>query len=94
MPVVVVRLLDAAVGPTCLPLATFGCTICTGLLFGFCESGSNFGIGLTTLAFLMPAVPLATSAAVVVAFGLRTGFFFATAPVDAAFLGGSNFALL
>lgn len=82
----------------CLPLATFGCTICTGLLLGFCDSGSNLGIGFTTLAFFK----LANSAAVGVVFGFRTGFFLATAPVlgavvapaPVAALAGSNLALL
>lgn len=87
--VVVVILLLAEQATICLPLTILGCTICTGLLLGFCDSGSNFGIGLTTLAFFgMPTVLLATSAAVVVVLGLRTGFFFG------ALLAGSNFALL
>lgn len=75
-----VVVLVVEVDTTGLPLAVFGCTICTGLLCGFCESGSSFGNGLTTEAFFIKA----TSAAVVVeAFGFRTGFFFGTAPVDA-----------
>lgn len=64
---------------TGLPLAVLGCTICTGLLLGFCDRGSSFGNGFTTEAFFIKA----TSAAVVVdALGFLTGFFFGTAPVD------------
>lgn len=97
--VVVCPQLELTITIICLPLATLGCTICTGLLLGFWESGSNLGIGLTTLAFFR----LASSAAVGVVLGLRTGFFLATAPVLDAVVevlpapvvfAGSSFALL
>lgn len=74
-----VVVLVVEVDTTGLPLAVFGCTICTGLLCGFCDKGSNFGNGFTTEAFFIRA----TSAAVVVeALGFLTGFFLGTAPVE------------